>query len=197
MEKIIAVIIFVVLLPLFVLISFLILVFDGVNPLFTQIRVGKNEEKFLIFKFKTMIDLPLNKLAKDTDYGTVYQQQISRVTKIGAFLRKTSFDELPQLINIANGTMKFVGPRPLLPEQLHAIPLCYKIRKQSLPGITGLAQVKGRRRLGWIHQLKYDRFYVNNKSVLFDLIIIFNTIKVVFFADGIEPSKGKNWREYL
>jgi len=195
-QKLLAIIIFIILLPLLLIICMMIILFDNSNPIFKQTRIGKKGESFKIFKFRTMKGKDNDRLF-EKNYERVYKKQRNRITVIGFFLRKTSLDELPQLINIINGTMAFIGPRPLLPLQIKAIPEKYKNRNQVLPGISGIAQVKGRRHLSWLHQLKYDKFYVVHKSFFLNARILFLTIKVIFSTKGLNPKKNKNWREYL
>lgn len=197
-ESLFACIVFVFLFPIIFLIFILLLFFERQNPIFVQYRVGFGREKFKIFKFRTMSEnISSTENNYSLSYDEIYQKQTQRVTLIGSFLRRTSLDELLQLLNIINGTMAFVGPRPILLKQLEAIPRNFECRHDVLPGVTGLAQVKGRRSLGWLSQLRYDKFYVDKKSFLFDVKIILLTIKSVVTSDGVEPTKGKNWRSYL
>lgn len=195
-NRIIALLYFFLTFPLLLFIFLLIFFIDRSNPVFNQIRVGRNEVPFKIYKFRTMI----NSNEKDyfkKDYKEIFRKQKIRETKIGQILRRLSLDELPQLINVINGSMNFVGPRPLLPNQIKAIPRKYRVRAKVLPGITGLAQVKGRRHLSWLNQLKYDEFYIKNQSVFLDIKIVLLTFKIVFLSEGVDPKGNKNWREYL
>jgi lipopolysaccharide/colanic/teichoic acid biosynthesis glycosyltransferase len=112
-------------------------------------------------------------------------------------LRRLSLDELPQLWNVLLGEMSLVGPRPIIPEQLLAIPEEYEIRFAVRPGLTGLSQVRGRRRLDWMDQLKTDVEYVRTRSAGLDLRIILLTAGVVFSGDGVYDPNAKNWRNYL
>lgn len=195
-QKLIAILIFFIISPLMLIICIMIILLDKSNPVFKQTRIGKKGEPFEIFKFRTMKGEDNDQLL-DKTYESIYKKQTSRITRIGNFLRKSSLDELPQLINIINGTMAFIGPRPLLSLQIKAIPEKYKIRNLVLPGITGLAQVRGRRHLSWLHQLKYDKFYVQHESIFLKLKILLLTIKIIFSTKGVNPKKNKNWREYL
>lgn len=194
-QKLLAIIIFFLFLPLLIIICLMIIFLDHANPIFKQIRIGKNGISFTIYKFRTMKGNDEDLF--ENNYQNVYKKQKSRITTIGHFLRKTSLDELPQLINIINGTMVFIGPRPLLPIQIKAVPEKYKIRELVLPGITGLAQVKGRRHLPWRYQLRYDKFYVLHKSIFLNVRILLLTIKIILSTKGVNPKKNKNWREYL
>ncbi|GAA4898872.1 sugar transferase [Flaviramulus aquimarinus] len=160
-----------------VLIVYLILLFiNKGNPFFYQKRPGKNEKIFSIIKFKSMTDKKDSngKLLPDAD----------RVTKFGSFIRKTSLDEIPQLINIIKGDMSLIGPRPL---RVHYLPYYTpeeKIRHSIRPGVTGLAQISGRNLLSWDDKLAKDIEYVNNLSFLTDISIFFKTIRKVFVYDN-------------
>ena len=147
------------------------------KPFFFQIRPGFNEKLFNIVKFKTMTD------AKD-DEGNLLPDA-ARMTKIGSFVRKTSLDELPQLINVLRGDMSLIGPRPLLQEYLPLYTTEQKKRHNIRPGITGWAQVNGRNAISWEDKFKLDVFYVQNLSFLLDLKILILTIKKVVVKDGI------------
>ncbi len=113
---------------------------------------------------------------------------LQRLTKVGKFLRNTSLDELPQLFNMLVGDMSLVGPRPLLEQYIPLYSINQNKRHNVKPGITGLAQVKGRNLLSWKNSLKYDSFYAQNISLLLDLIIIFKTFKAVFQTKNINVS---------
>ena len=195
-QKLIAILLFFILSPLLLIICIMIIFLDNSSPIFKQTRIGKKGKPFKIFKFRTMRGED-NYHLFEKNYESVFKKQKIRITKIGHFLRKTSLDELPQLANIINGTMAFIGPRPLLPLQTKAIPKKFKIRNQILPGITGLAQVMGRRHLSWLQQLRYDKFYVMHKSTFLNVRILLLTIKIIFSTKGVNPKKNKNWREYL
>lgn len=195
-QKLIAILLFFTLSPLLLIICIMIIFLDNSNPIFKQTRIGKKGKSFEIFKFRTMRGED-NYHLFEKNYESIFKKQKIRITKIGHFLRKTSLDELPQLANIINGTMAFIGPRPLLPLQTKAIPKKFKIRNQILPGITGLAQVMGRRHLSWLQQLRYDKFYVMHKSTFLNVRILLLTIKIIFSTKGVDPKKNKNWREYL
>jgi lipopolysaccharide/colanic/teichoic acid biosynthesis glycosyltransferase len=147
------------------------------KPFFFQIRPGKNERLFKIIKFKTMND------KKDRDGNLLADKE--RLTPIGAFVRKTSLDEIPQLLNVIKGDMSLIGPRPLLVQYL---PLYDKIQKQRhnmRPGITGWAQINGRNAISWNQKFEYDVWYVTNCSFLLDIKILFLTVKKVFMSEGI------------
>jgi undecaprenyl phosphate N,N'-diacetylbacillosamine 1-phosphate transferase len=163
--------------PVLVLvILFLYFTNDG-KPLFFQLRPGKNGEIFTIIKFKTMND-------KKDEEGNLLTDA-SRLTCIGQFVRKTSLDELPQLINVLKGDMSLVGPRPLLPEYLPLYSETQKKRHNVKPGITGWGQVNGRNSISWSQKFEYDVWYVDHINFLLDLKIMFWTVIKVFKREGI------------
>ncbi len=147
------------------------------KPFFFQLRPGKNERIFKIIKFKTMND------KKDSNGNLLPDAR--RLTKIGQFVRKTSLDELPQLINVLKGDMSLIGPRPLLPEYLPLYNETQKRRHEVKPGITGWAQVNGRNAISWEQKFEYDVWYVDHFTFLLDLKIVYLTIKKVFKREGI------------
>lgn len=160
------------------------------NPFYLQIRPGKNEKLFSIIKFKTMNN------KKNAD--GYLKSDADRLTYLGRIVRKTSLDEIPQLINVLMGDMSLVGPRPLLPEYLYLYSENQKKRHNVRPGITGWAQVNGRNSISWEEKFKLDIWYVHNQSILLDLKILLLSIKKVIISDGIsqknqatvEPFKG-------
>ncbi len=163
--------------PIFVLITFFLFLANRGKPFFIQKRPGKNEKTFDIIKFKTMNDLKDSKgdLLPDKD----------RLTPVGRFVRKTSLDEIPQLINVLKGEMSFIGPRPLLIRYLPYYKENEKVRHSVRPGITGLAQVSGRNLLNWDDRLAIDVIYVENISFIQDIKIIFATIKNVVISKDV------------
>ena len=152
------------------------------KPFFFQLRPGLNGKIFKIIKFKTMKD-------KKESEGNLLSDE-KRLTKVGAFLRKTSLDEIPQLINVIKGDMSLIGPRPLLPEYLPLYNDFQKRRHEVKPGITGWAQVKGRNSISWKQKFEYDIWYVENISFLLDCKIVFLTIKKVFKREGISAENS-------
>ena len=176
--------------PLFLLVCLGLFWAQNGNVFFTQKRPGKNEQIFSILKFKTMTD------QKDQQGNLLPDAE--RLTHIGKFVRKTSLDELPQLINVLKGEMSMVGPRPLLPEYLFLYNEEQKRRHVVKPGITGWAQVNGRNAISWEDKFQFDVWYVENQSFGLDLKILFLTVKKVFRSEGIntagqattEPFKG-------
>ena len=168
---------------------------DG-DVLFRQKRVGRNRELFTIYKFRTMRQRNPDKIDQVKEKVLVSGSDV-RITKIGRILRSTSLDELPQLFNIINGTMSVVGPRPMIPDQLRAIPEEKMGRFSVKPGVTGWSQVNGRRGLSWPDQLESDAWYADNESFWLDLKILFKTPFVVFKASGVYNDAASNWRAYL
>lgn len=163
--------------PIFIVATICLYFVNEGKPFFFQRRPGKNEKIFNIIKFKTMND------KKDVDGNLLSDSE--RLTPIGAFVRKTSLDELPQLINVLKGDMSLIGPRPLLPQYLPLYNETQKKRHQVRPGITGWAQVNGRNAISWSKKFELDVWYVNNLSLATDLKVFFTTFKKVFKSEGI------------
>lgn len=183
---------FVLLLPVFILVALVLSIANRGTPFFLQTRPGKNERLFKVIKFKTMND------RKDAQ-GKLLPDSV-RLTPVGKIIRKTSLDEIPQLINVIKGDMSLVGPRPL---RVHYLPLYNETQKRRhlvRPGITGWAQINGRNTISWTKKFEYDVWYVDNLSFLLDLKIIYKTFIKVFQAKDInasqdvtmEPFNGKN-----
>lgn len=167
----------IVLMPLMIIIGILVRINLGSPIIFKQKRPGKNEKIFTLYKFRTMTD------KRDID-GNLLPDEY-RLTKFGKFLRSTSLDELPELINIIKGDMAIVGPRPLLVEYLLYYTEEEKHRHDVRPGLTGLAQVNGRNAISWEEKLKYDTEYIKKISFYSDLKIIFKTIKKTIKREDI------------
>jgi lipopolysaccharide/colanic/teichoic acid biosynthesis glycosyltransferase len=167
---------------------------DSRGPvLFRQERVGQRRRLFQVVKFRTMTH---RERVDQHAEGVVEANTDARITRVGRLLRVSSIDELPQLINVLQGEMSLVGPRPVLPEQLEVVPDDRLSRFDVRPGITGLAQVRGRRSLDWLQQLDYDVEYARSPGVLRDLAILFRTVWVVATGSGIYGDAAKNWRAY-
>lgn len=147
------------------------------KPFFFQTRPGKDEQLFKIIKFKTMND------KKDADGNLLSDAE--RLTPIGSFVRKTSLDEIPQLLNVLKGDMSLIGPRPLLIQYLPLYNSIQKKRHDIRPGITGWAQVNGRNAISWEQKFAYDVWYVENCTFALDVKILFLTVKKVFKSEGI------------
>ncbi len=173
-----------IIIPIMIVIPLAIKLTSKGPAVFTQERVGRNGKIFKIYKFRTML-IPEERFAKD---GRPLEPKES-ITKIGAFLRKTSLDELMQIFNVINGTMSFVGPRPTLPYQVENYNERQKTRLNMRPGVTGWAQVNGRNYLGWSEKIEYDIEYIENFSLWFDIKILFKTVAVVLKQDGIAFTK--------
>lgn len=164
----------------------------GAGAFFTQTRPGKDGKIFKVIKFKTMTD--------ERDATGNLLPDAERLTKVGRFVRSTSIDELPQLINVLKGDMALIGPRPLLPQYLPLYSKEQARRHEVRPGITGWAQVNGRNAISWTKKFELDVWYVDHCSFLLDMKIIFLTIKKVFIREGIsqegqatmENFNGKN-----
>tara|TARA_B100000287_G_C20646258_1_gene785220 strand:+ start:297 stop:845 length:549 start_codon:yes stop_codon:yes gene_type:complete len=180
MTKIVSILLLICLSPIFVIVALAIIIDDGFPILFRQKRVGQNNTHFWIYKFRTMKkDAPdiATHLVKDGN---------SLYTSIGPYLRKFSFDELPQLFNILKGDMIFIGPRPALHNQDDLIALRTQAGVHLLmPGLTGWAQVNGRDELSISKKVKMDEFYLKNKSLWLNIKILFMTFVKVFKAEGV------------
>ncbi|WP_410877903.1 sugar transferase [Myroides sp. DW712] len=178
--------------PIFIFVVIGLFFANQGKPFFFQARPGKGERIFKIVKFKTMND------KKDANGNLLADAE--RLTPIGAFVRKTSLDEIPQLINVLKGDMSLIGPRPLLPQYLALYNAEQKRRHDVRPGITGWAQVNGRNAISWKKKFELDVYYVDQLSFSLDVKIFFLTIKKVFVREGIsqegqatvEAFNGKN-----
>lgn len=172
----------IILSPVFLIVTVGLYFANHGKPFFFQARPGLNEKIFKIIKFKTMND------KKDKDGNLL--PDADRLTQIGSFVRKTSLDEIPQLINVLNGDMAIIGPRPL---RTYYLPLYNEVQKRRhnvRPGITGWAQVNGRNAISWTKKFELDVYYVDNINFLLDVKIFFLTIKKVFIKEGISQ-KGQ------
>ncbi|MBG6129915.1 lipopolysaccharide/colanic/teichoic acid biosynthesis glycosyltransferase [Aquimarina sp. EL_43] len=167
-------------LPVFILLILFLAIANRGKPFFVQRRPGKNEKIFSIIKFKTMND------RRDAQGNLLPDKD--RITRVGAFVRKTSLDEIPQLINVVLGEMSLIGPRPLIIEYLPVYNDVQKKRHNVRPGITGLAQVNGRNSITWKKKFEYDVWYVENYNFLLDLKIIGLTLKKVIQKEDVNLS---------
>ncbi len=163
--------------PIFLLVMLALTIANNGKPFFFQKRPGKNEKIFSIIKFKSMND------KKDAEGNLLPDAE--RMTRIGAFVRKTSLDEIPQLINVLKGDMSLIGPRPLLIEYLPIYNQKQNRRHEVRPGITGWAQVNGRNAISWKQKFEYDVWYVDNVSLTLDFKIGLMTILKIFKREGI------------
>jgi len=163
--------------PIFIIVMVALFIANQGKPFFFQERPGKDARIFKIIKFKSMND------KKDKDGKLL--PDADRLTKVGSFVRKTSLDEIPQLINVLKGDMSLIGPRPLRTYYLPLYSEEQKRRHNVRPGITGWAQINGRNAISWTKKFEYDVWYVDNLSFLLDVKILFLTIKKVFVREGI------------
>lgn len=182
---------FIVISPIFVVLWIWLAVANkGAGAFFFQERPGKDEKIFKVIKFKTMTD--------ERDDSGKLLPDAERLTRVGRFVRSTSLDEIPQLLNVIKGDMSLIGPRPLLVQYLPLYNDLQRRRHEVRPGITGWAQVNGRNAISWEQKFEYDVWYVDNISLSLDVKILTRTIKKVFKREGIssdtsstmEPFKG-------
>jgi lipopolysaccharide/colanic/teichoic acid biosynthesis glycosyltransferase len=175
-----------ILIPIFFIIAILIKVEDREGAVFfKQLRVGKDGNTFFMYKFRSMVwnaeELLENLLEHNEASGPLFKmKEDPRITRLGKFLRRTSLDELPQLFNVLKGEMSLVGPRPALPREVKEYNEYEYLRLKALPGLTCLWQINGRSALGFTDQVKLDLEYINKRTLLLDLKIIFKTFFVLF-----------------
>jgi lipopolysaccharide/colanic/teichoic acid biosynthesis glycosyltransferase len=181
-DILIAFIALIILSPILLIISFFILIRMGTPIIFTQRRPGKDGKIFNIIKFRTMLN--------DKDANGNYLPDEQRLTQFGIWLRNSSLDELPELINVLKGEMSIVGPRPLLIEYLPLYSDHQARRHDVLPGITGWAQINGRNALTWDEKFNFDVWYVDNHNILLDIKIILRTVSKVLDKSGIDDDIG-------
>lgn len=188
-DKFFSVILLIIFSPLMLIVIILLLISNNGKVFFFQNRVGKGNETFKLYKFKTMND--------NCDKNGILLDDSSRLTYIGKFIRKMSLDELPQLINVIKGDMSLIGPRPLLVEYLPLYNKTQLRRHDVKPGITGWAQVNGRNLLSWKKKFEYDVWYVDNLSMIVDIKIIFLTLKKVFLSEGINSTSTTTMEKFI
>lgn len=176
------------LLPILILIATLVRLLLGSPVIFCQIRPGLHGKPFRMYKFRTMNN------GKDTEGNLLPDEE--RLTKLGKFLRSTSLDELPELLNVLKGEMSLVGPRPLLMEYLPLYTPEQARRHEVLPGITGWAQVNGRNAISWEEKFRFDVWYVDNRSFLHDVRILWMTLSSVFKRHGISQEGQATMERY-
>ncbi|MEO6838218.1 MAG: sugar transferase [Ginsengibacter sp.] len=189
LDFIISLFIFIALLPVFFIVAMLLFIVNRGNPFFLQLRPGLNENLFYVIKFKTMND------KKDISGNLLPDSK--RLTSIGKFIRKTSLDEIPQLLNVIKGDMSLIGPRPLLVEYLSLYNDFQKRRHEIKPGITGWAQVNGRNAISWKQKFDYDVWYVDKLSFDLDIKIFFLTIEKIFKSEGISSATNSTMEKFL
>jgi undecaprenyl phosphate N,N'-diacetylbacillosamine 1-phosphate transferase len=178
----------VILSPVFIAVTLVLAVNNDGKPFFFQPRIGRKNRIFKVIKFKTMND------RKDAQGNLLPDKD--RLTSVGSFVRSSSLDELPQLMNVLKGDMSLVGPRPLLVEYL---PLYNKVqirRHEVTPGITGWAQVNGRNAISWEQKFEYDVWYVNNQSFLLDVRILLLTFRKIFKREGISSATSATMEKF-
>lgn len=167
--------------PVMLVIAVLVRTTTGGPVLFRQTRTGWRGREFSILKFRTM-----------RDARTPGEPDADRITRIGALLRTTSLDELPQLVNVLLGQMSVIGPRPTLPEQVVHYSPRQRGRLDVRPGLTGWAQVQGRNGISWPERIEYDLWYVRNRGLRTDLLILWRTVGVLARPSGITGAGGVN-----
>ena len=187
-DKALALTLIILFLPVMIIVAILIYLWDGRPIIFTQLRPGFKGKIFKIYKFRTMTN------EKD-EFGNLLPDN-TRLKGIGKVIRSLSLDELPQLFNVLKGDMSFIGPRPLLVEYLELYNEEQKKRHDVLPGITGLAQVKGRNAISWRRKFKYDVFYVKHLSFKLDLYILCQTIIKVLKREGINQNQNTTMEKF-
>lgn len=175
--------------PVLLILTILGACFMGGNPFFTQRRPGKGEKIFRLIKFRTMSN-------RRDENGNLLPDEV-RLNKYGRFLRSTSLDELPELINILLGQMSIVGPRPLLVKYLPRYNAQQRRRHEVRPGLTGWAQVNGRNAISWEEKFQYDIEYVENISFSMDIKVIFTTISKIFNREGISSDTAATMEEFM
>lgn len=178
-----------VLSPVFLVITIVLLIANNGSPFFTQVRPGKDSSLFRLIKFRSMNNKrgPEGKLLPDAQ----------RLTPVGRFVRSTSLDEIPQLLNVIKGDMSLIGPRPLLVRYLDRYTPEQARRHDVRPGITGWAQVNGRNAISWEEKFKLDVWYVDNLSFALDMKILWKTIKKVLRREDISSGSSATMEEFM
>jgi lipopolysaccharide/colanic/teichoic acid biosynthesis glycosyltransferase len=187
-DFVVALIIFAALSPVFIIVVILLAIANDGKPFFFQPRPGRHEKIFKVIKFKTMND------RKDKDGNLLPDAE--RLTPVGKFIRKTSLDEIPQMLNVMKGDMSLIGPRPLLVEYLPLYNETQKRRHDVRPGITGWAQVNGRNAISWKQKFEYDVWYVENVSFALDFKIFFLTIRNILKSEGISSETSATMEKF-
>ena len=177
---ILAVLLFILFLPIMVIISIAIRLESKGSPIFKQLRTGKNGKEFYCYKFRSMV--------KGNDVHDLSKKD--QVTKVGRFIRKTSLDELPQLVNIIRGEMTFIGPRPWITDYAKHYTKRQRKRLDVTPGLTGLAQCSGRNNISIKEKIDLDIKYVENLSIKMDLYVLYKTIICVLKKEGYSSDKN-------
>jgi lipopolysaccharide/colanic/teichoic acid biosynthesis glycosyltransferase len=158
------------------------------HSIYRQRRVGRDGRQFDLLKLRTMVDG-----AEHIGAGLAVNEDDPRVTRVGAFLRRTSLDELPNLLNVVRGDMSFIGPRPTIPVQVAQYSERQRGRLRVRPGITGWAQVNGRASLPWAERIELDLYYIEHRSLLLDARILWRTLAIVFGGSGLYKGETGGW----
>ena len=192
LDKIFGITLFVILLPIYIIIIFLLRIFTTESIIYSHFRVGENGKKFKLYKFRTMS----SDASVLSDYFKKYPEKQKiwkekqkliydpRITKIGYYLREFSLDELPQILNIIKGEMSFIGPRPIVEEEILKYGESFNIYKKVKPGLSGLWQVSGRNNMTYDERIACDIEYVENKSLFLDIKIFIKTFYAVWSRKG-------------
>lgn len=188
LDLLLSVVAFAIASPLFVMLVGAFWIVNRGSPFFSQVRPGKGERLFSVLKFKTMTE-------KTDEHGNILPDE-KRLTALGKFVRKTSLDEIPQLLNVIRGDMSLIGPRPWLTEYLSLYSAEQRRRFEVRPGITGWAQVNGRNALGWKERIEHDVWYVDHVSFAVDVKIVFKTILNVLKAEGISSATSATMEKF-
>ncbi len=160
------------------------------HPVYRQRRIGRDGEPFDLYKLRTMVHG-----AEHMGAGMAVNEGDSRITRVGAFLRRTSLDELPNLVNVLRGDMSIVGPRPTIPVQVEQYTERQRGRLAVKPGITGWAQVNGRASLPWADRIELDLWYVEHRSLRLDLRILGRTVAILVRGEGLYKGESGGWQE--
>jgi lipopolysaccharide/colanic/teichoic acid biosynthesis glycosyltransferase len=178
--------------PLLALAAIAIRLESAGHPIYRQRRSGLDGRPFDVMKLRTMVDG-----AEHIGAGLAINTNDSRITRVGAFLRRTSLDELPNLLNVLRGEMSLIGPRPTLPVQVAQYTARQRGRLRIKPGITGWAQVNGRTSLPWSERIELDLYYIANRSLLLDLRILWRTVAIVLGGSGMYKGHAGGWEGEL
>jgi undecaprenyl phosphate N,N'-diacetylbacillosamine 1-phosphate transferase len=187
-DFLVALLVFTALSPVFIVVVVLLAIANNGKPFFFQWRPGKNEKIFKVIKFKTMND------RKDKNGELLPDAQ--RLTAVGSFIRRTSLDEIPQMLNVLKGDMSLIGPRPLLIEYLPLYNEEQKHRHDVKPGITGWAQVNGRNTISWKQKFEYDVWYLNHIGFALDFRIFWLTVRNVVKSEGISSATSATMEKF-
>jgi lipopolysaccharide/colanic/teichoic acid biosynthesis glycosyltransferase len=176
--------------PLVALLALAVRLESPGHSIYQQTRVGKDGRSFQIYKLRTMV-----RGAEFTGAGLAIQEGDDRITKVGAFLRRYSLDELPNLWNVVRGEMAIVGPRPTVPVQVEQYTARQRGRLAVKPGITGWAQINGRASLPWPERIELDLWYVQHRSLALDLRILSQTVRLVASGNGLYKGETGGWQD--